>query len=84
MLAAPRAGRGGAFLRFPVATMGAGGRCKYCKSKLDWCDQRGVSSRMRAKEVGGRRTGRGRGMGRRRRGAGGQLKVLMSQGEGET
>ena len=53
MLAAPRAGRGGAFLRFPVATMGTGGWCKCCKSKLDWCDQRGVSSLMRLKERGG-------------------------------
>lgn len=53
MLAALRAGRGGAFLRFPVATMGTGGWCKYCKSKLDWCDQHGVSSRMRLEEGGG-------------------------------
>lgn len=65
MLAVLRAGRGGPFLRFPVATMGTGGWCKYCKSKLDWCDQRGVSSRMRLEE--GEE----------------QLKVLMSQEEGE-
>lgn len=38
MLAVAGAVRGGAPLRFPVATMGKGGGCKYCKSKLDWCD----------------------------------------------
>lgn len=70
MQSALRAGRGGAFLRFPVATMGTGGCCKYCKSKLDWCDQRGVSSHMRLKEGGGEERGE-------------QLKVLMSHEEGE-
>lgn len=43
-------GGGGAFLRFPIATMGTGGWCKYCKSKLDGCDRCGVSTKLKGGE----------------------------------
>lgn len=68
MLAVAGAVRGGAPLRFPVATMGKGGGCKYCKSKLDWCD---------LAEGEGRRGGREGGRVRE------QLRVLMNQDRGE-
>lgn len=34
----------------PQPQWGRGGWCKYCKSKLDWCDQRGVRLRERQEE----------------------------------
>lgn len=37
----------------PQPQWGRGGWCKYCKSKLDWCDQRGVRLREGAAGGGG-------------------------------
>lgn len=45
-----KAGRGGARSAFPIAAMGRGGRCKYGKSRLDWCGQAEGAAEGRAAE----------------------------------